>query len=199
MEGYQTNLFNKFRDRNREEFALIQQRLLMSTATEVNDDNNYENDAIAQDQYQYYQQTQQTVEEEFDEEGEDEEIINNIERLDYLKRTANTLNVPNSPTICTINTSAIADVASTKETETYEFNHEIFIEEVKKYPCLWNTRLNSYKEQPKKKLAWQNILVSMQNPTISGKKMIHYLCLTSTNILLLVNSLLTFLCLFTIL
>ena len=31
-----------------------------------------------------------------------------------------------------------------------QLNIELFIDELEKYPCLWNIRLQSYKEQPKK-------------------------------------------------
>ena len=37
------------------------------------------------------------------------------------------------------------------------FDMEIFIDMVKEEPCIWNTSLRSFREQPKKKLAWQKI------------------------------------------
>ena len=53
------------------------------------------------------------------------------------------------------------------------FSHELFIDEVRKYQCLWNVKLQSYKEQPKKKLAWKKILESMNNTTITSKSVIY--------------------------
>ena len=33
-------------------------------------------------------------------------------------------------------------------------NSELFIELVRQYPCIWNVRLNVYRDQSKKKVAW---------------------------------------------
>ena len=54
-----------------------------------------------------------------------------------------------------------------------QLNIELFIDEVEKYPCIWNIRLPSYKEQPKKKLAWQFI----HQPLIIKLLLVRNLCL----------------------
>ena len=36
-------------------------------------------------------------------------------------------------------------------------NPELFIELVRQYPCIWNVRLNVYRDQSKKKVAWDEI------------------------------------------
>ena len=41
---------------------------------------------------------------------------------------------------------------------TNEIDQEMFIDLVKNYPCLWNTRLSSNKDYEKRKNAW--VLVS---------------------------------------
>ena len=37
------------------------------------------------------------------------------------------------------------------------------VEEVKKYPCLWDVRARSFKETPKKKLAWLKVAQALSN------------------------------------
>ena len=41
------------------------------------------------------------------------------------------------------------------------FDQEVFIEAVRVYPCLWNTSVASYKDQTKKKRAWQQIKAAL--------------------------------------
>ena len=47
------------------------------------------------------------------------------------------------------------------ETQQEDDDDDVFasniIEEVKKYPCLWDVKVRSFKETPKKKLAWTKV------------------------------------------
>ena len=53
---------------------------------------------------------------------------------------------------------AAASNCSNLNTSTQsELDFEEFIDEIKGYPCLWNTTLRAYKEQPKRKVAWTAI------------------------------------------
>jgi hypothetical protein len=55
-----------------------------------------------------------------------------------------------------------------------EFDRELFIEEVKKYRCLWDTNATSYKERSSKANAWKQLsatfkkdgMKSFYSPTI---------------------------------
>ena len=38
-----------------------------------------------------------------------------------------------------------------------EFDKEIFLEEVREFPCLWDTNVASYKERPTKANAWKEL------------------------------------------
>ena len=120
----------------------------------------------------------------FDEDSENLQTRNALAFLkqqQQMQRHSQQFNGSLSPGITshttTINTAAISDKSFMSpmsdlypdEEENSVFDHENFIEEVKKYPCLWNTKLGSYKEQPKKKLAWQNILIELNDPSINSK------------------------------
>ena len=43
------------------------------------------------------------------------------------------------------------------EKARFEFNKEMFIEEVRKYRCLWDINSESYKNRPIKQNAWSKI------------------------------------------
>ena len=43
------------------------------------------------------------------------------------------------------------------EEASFEFNKEMFIEEVRKYRCLWDINSESYKNRPIKQNAWGKI------------------------------------------
>ena len=43
------------------------------------------------------------------------------------------------------------------QTTPSSFSPEIFIELVRQYPCIWNVKLNVYKDNTKKKIAWAQI------------------------------------------
>ena len=64
--------------------------------------------------------------------------------------------------------------------EPLQFDLETFIQEVQDNPCIWNTSLRVFKENKKKKIAWQNI-----SSTFGGKDgkhtkflLIIYTCVT---------------------
>lgn len=48
------------------------------------------------------------------------------------------------------------------------FDIETFIEEIRLQPCLWNFKLNAYKDQTKRKIAWNKIKVSIGGD-VNGK------------------------------
>ena len=50
------------------------------------------------------------------------------------------------------NQSSIVKVATSEE-----MNKELLIEHVRKYPCIWDMKSNDYKDNSKKRIAWQII------------------------------------------
>ena len=48
------------------------------------------------------------------------------------------------------------ETASTQQQEDVDIE-EFLVEEVKAYPCIWNTKASSYKDNMKKIQAWKNI------------------------------------------
>ena len=75
---------------------------------------------------------------------EDAYIAENLQIVQQLRQQ----NVGNS----SINCNDDSEVAS--HPVSGEFNPEIFIELVRSYPCIWNAKLNVYRDTGKKKTAW---------------------------------------------
>ena len=67
------------------------------------------------------------------------------------------------------NNSISATQTNSKSPED-ELDIELFIDLVCQFPVIWNTRLNGFKDYNKKKVAWNNISSSLDNP-YSGESM----------------------------
>ena len=74
---------------------------------------------------------------------EDAYIAENLQIVQQLRQQ----NVGNSSINC--NDSEVASHPASGE-----FNPEIFIELVRSYPCIWNTKLNVYRDHLKMKTSW---------------------------------------------
>ena len=67
------------------------------------------------------------------------------------------------------NNSISARQTNNKSSED-ELDIELFIDLVRQFPVIWNTRLNGFKDYNKKKVAWNNISSSLDNK-YSGESM----------------------------
>ena len=54
--------------------------------------------------------------------------------------------------------------------EDHGLDKEALIELVRAYPCIWDIRSHMYKDQQKKKLAWQDIYTKMDQKHEGEKK-----------------------------
>ena len=61
------------------------------------------------------------------------------------------------------NNSVSTRQQTNKESPEDELGTELFIDLVRQFPVIWNTRLNGFKDYNKKKVAWNNISSSLNN------------------------------------
>ena len=59
--------------------------------------------------------------------------------------------------------NSISARQTNKNSSEDELDIELFIDLVRQFPVIWNTRLNGFKNYNKKKVAWNNISSSLDN------------------------------------
>ena len=99
----------------------------------------------AEDSHSFQQQKQET-DTDFYEECENRMVDENIAYLDQLRTESEYTKANNE----NIHSRAVTD----EQVGATELDTEIFIEIVRQYPCIWNNKLNVYRDQVKKKVAW---------------------------------------------
>ena len=176
-------------ENNRHQFGLFQQQLLNNGNSYCySHSNNHPQNSQIETQYQDEGLcTENFEDDEFDEEAENRHIQAGLRQMQQLKAAYSDKGYGNgemSPPIVT--TTSLPSPAETfLSTQTYTLNQngsetprremnscldlETFIEEVRKYPCLWNCHLPCYKDITQRKNAWKKILVEIKNPNITGK------------------------------
>ena len=92
--------------------------------------------------------------------GYDDDFINNyvtesLNMVRTLQKQANKENI--QQTASGLNPPPPVSADDQENTTTSSFSPETFIELVRQYPCIWNVKLNVYKDQTKKKIAWTHI------------------------------------------
>ena len=87
-----------------------------------------------------YQSSTAEENDDFDNEAEESYIASSVALLNRLRES-----IP--PLATQIDQQQLDD----------NLNPELFIELVRQYPCIWNVRLNVYRDQSKKKGAWDEI------------------------------------------
>ena len=87
-----------------------------------------------------YQSSAAEENDDFDNEAEESYIASSVALLNRLRES-----IP--PLATQIDQQQLDD----------NLNPELFIELVRQYPCIWNVRLNVYRDQSKKKVAWDEI------------------------------------------
>jgi hypothetical protein len=80
------------------------------------------------------------------------EAVQLMERESLEMSTIHSLHLENANTLVTTTKANMAE-----EDSVLEYDAEIFIDLVKGEPALWNTTSRSYKEQNKRKNAWNKI------------------------------------------